>query len=116
MFDFRMSRGREGPAHFLERFEGILQTDAYVAYDRGVGGANIVHAACWAHARRRFVDAVKLNKQDVASIRAVELMDELFAIDAQARDGNWITPAAMLSDRRKLAFARPDSQSHPGDE
>jgi transposase len=86
VFDFRMSRGREGPAHFLEKFEGILQTDAYAAYDRGVGGVNIVHAACWAHARRRFVDAVKLNKQDVASIRAVKLMDELFAIDAQARD------------------------------
>ena len=88
VFDFRMSRGREGPAHFLDKFEGILQTDAYAAYDRGVGGANIVHACCWAHARRRFVDAVKLNKQDAASIRAVELMDELFAIDAQARDEN----------------------------
>jgi hypothetical protein len=88
VFDFRMSRGREGPAHFLDKFEGILQTDAYVAYDRGVGGTNIVHAACWSHARRRFIDAVKLNKQDGASIRAVELMDELFAIDAQARDGN----------------------------
>ena len=88
VFDFRMSRGREGPAHFLGKFEGILQTDAYAAYDRGVGGANIVHAACWAHSRRRFIDAVKLNKQDAASIRAVELMDELFAIDARARDAD----------------------------
>jgi len=88
VFDFRMSRGREGPAHFLGKFEGILQTDAYAAYDRGVGGANIVHAACWAHSRRRFIDAVKLNKQDAASMRAVELMDELFAIDARARDAD----------------------------
>ena len=88
MFDFRMSRGRDGPPHFLDKFAGILQTDAHAAYDRGVGGVNIVHAGCWAHARRRFVDAVKLNKQDVASIRAVKLMDELFAIDAQARDDN----------------------------
>ena len=32
------------------------------------------------------MDAVKLNKQDAASIRAVELIDELFAIDAQARN------------------------------
>jgi transposase len=88
VFDFRMSRGREGPAHFLDKFEGVLQTDAYVAYDRGVGGTNIVHAACCAHARRRFIDAVKLNKQDAASIRAVKLMDELFAIDAEARDGH----------------------------
>jgi transposase len=86
VFDFRMGRGREGPARFLDKFEGILQTDAYAAYDRGVGGANIVHAACWAHARRRFIDAVKLNKQDAASIRAVELIDKLFMVDAQARE------------------------------
>jgi hypothetical protein len=46
----------------------------------------MVHAACWSHARRYFVDAIKLNKQDAASVRIVELMDKLFAIDARARD------------------------------
>ncbi len=85
VFDFRMSRKREGPLNFLGNFEGLLQTDAYAAYDR-VGGAQMVHAGCWSHARRYFVDAVKLNKQDAASIRAVQLMDKLFAIDAQARE------------------------------
>jgi hypothetical protein len=45
IFDFRMTRGREGPLRFLENFEGVLQTDAYVAYDR-VGGPKMVHAAC----------------------------------------------------------------------
>jgi hypothetical protein len=44
VFDFRMSRGREGQARFLDKFEGILQTDAYVAYDRGVGSE---HCARW---------------------------------------------------------------------
>ena len=87
VFDFRMSRKREGPLNFLGNFEGLLQTDAYAAYDR-VGGAQMVHAGCWSHARRYFVDAVKLNKQDAASIRAVQLMDKLFAIDAQAREEN----------------------------
>lgn len=87
VFDFRMSRKREGPLNFLKNFEGLLQSDGYAAYDR-VGGAKIVHAACWAHARRYFVDAVKLNKQDAASVRAVELINELFAIDAQARNEN----------------------------
>jgi transposase len=87
VFDFRMSRKREGPLNFLGNFEGLLQTDGYAAYDR-VGGPKMVHAGCWSHARRYFVDAVKLNKQDAASIRAVELMNELFAIDAQARNEN----------------------------
>jgi transposase len=86
IFDFRMGRGREGPARFLEKFQGILQTDGYTAYDRGVGGPKMVHAACWSHARRQFVDAIKLNKQDAASVSVVELMDQLFAIDAQAGD------------------------------
>ena len=85
VFDFRMSRKREGPLNFLGNFDGLLQTDAYAAYDR-VGGAKMVHAGCWSHARRYFVDAVKLNKQDAASIRAVQLMDKLFSIDARARE------------------------------
>jgi hypothetical protein len=85
VFDFRMGRGREGPARFLDKFEGILQTDGYVAYESGVGGPKMVHAACWSHARRGFVDAVKVNKLDFASISIVELMDKLFAIDAGAR-------------------------------
>ena len=45
VFDFRMGRDREGPAHFLVDFEGLLQTDGYAAYDRGVGGAKMVHAS-----------------------------------------------------------------------
>jgi len=44
-----MGREREGPKRFLGNFEGILQSDGYGAYDH-VGGARIVHAACWAHA------------------------------------------------------------------
>jgi transposase len=48
VFDFRMGREREGPKRFLGNFEGILQSDGYGAYDH-VGGAGIVHAACWAH-------------------------------------------------------------------
>ena len=38
-----------------------------------------------AHARRKFCDAVKLNPKDTTSIQIVAEMDELFAIDAQAR-------------------------------
>src|SRR5260370_7434416 len=85
VFDFRMGREREGPKRFLGHFEGILQSDGYAAYDH-VGGPKIVHAACWAHARRKFFQAVELNPQDQSALRIVAQMDELFAIDAQARD------------------------------
>jgi len=86
VFDFRLGRGRDGPKRFLEQFEGILQTDGYTAYDQ-VGGARMVHAACWAHARRRFFEAVQLNPRDPVATPIVARMDELFAVDAQARRG-----------------------------
>jgi transposase len=85
VFDFRLGRGREGPKEFLGQFEGILQTDGYVAYDR-VGGEKLVHAGCWAHSRRKFFDAVKLNTNDAVATRIVKLIDELFGIDALARE------------------------------
>ena len=58
-----MGRDHEGPKLFLGEFQGILQTDGYKAYDK-VSGRKIVHAGCLAHARRKFVDAVKVNAKD----------------------------------------------------
>ena len=87
VFEFRLGRGRDGPKEFLGQFEGILQTDGHGAYDR-VGGPKIVHAACWAHARRKFFEAAKLNPSDVAATRMVARIDDLFGIDAQARELN----------------------------
>jgi transposase len=85
VFDFRMGRDGDGPKLFLGSFEGLLQTDGYPGYNK-VGGAKMVHAACLAHSRRKFIDAVKVNAKDADSARVVALMDELFAIDREARE------------------------------
>jgi transposase len=84
VFDFQLGRGRDGPAKFLGDWNGILQTDGYQAYDR-VGGAGLIHVGCWAHARRKFVDAVKVNPKDGAAIAMVTRMDALFLVDRHAR-------------------------------
>lgn len=87
VFDFRMGRGRDGPKKFLGQFEGILQTDGYSAYDR-VGGPGMAHAACWAHSRRKFFEAAQLNPSDAAATCIVAQIDDLFGIDALAREQN----------------------------
>lgn len=48
----------------------------------------MVHACCLAHARRKYVDAVKVNANDQESACIVALMDQLFAIDREAREQN----------------------------
>jgi transposase len=101
VFDFCMGRGREGPKKFLGNWEGILQTDGYQAYD-GVGGPKLVHVGCWAHARRKFVDAVKVNPQDAAAVSMVLRMDALFLVDRDARRKE-MSAAERLAHRRALS-------------
>ncbi len=98
VFEFQLGRGREGPKKFLGEWEGILQTDGYQAYDN-IGGPKMVHVGCWAHARRKFVDAVKVNPQDAEAIKMVTRMDALFLVDRQARQG-------QLSADERLALRR----------
>jgi transposase len=84
VFDFCLGRGRDGPLKFLGDWEGILQTDGYQVYE-GVGGPKLVHVGCWAHARRKFVDAVKVNPKDAEAVKMVVRMDALFLVDREAR-------------------------------
>jgi transposase len=101
VFDFCLNRGREGPKRFLGNWEGILQTDGYQAYE-GVGGPKIVHVGCWAHARRKFVDAVKVNPQDAEAVKMVVRMDALFLVDRDARQ-KAMGSAERLAHRKELA-------------
>jgi transposase len=63
VFDFTLTRKRDGPQQFLAKYQGYLQADAFSGYDglylpQAPGGvARIVEVACNAHARRKFYDA-----------------------------------------------------------
>jgi len=60
-----------------------------------------VHAACWAHARRKFFQAVELNPQDQSAVGIVAQMDEPFEFDAQARE-----QALSQEDRQLLRLEK----------
>ena len=57
MFDFTVSRSRDGPAKFLGDYNGTLLADAYGGYDGISIEKDILLAGCWAHGRRKFVDS-----------------------------------------------------------
>lgn len=103
VFEFQLGRGREGPKKFLGEWQGILQTDGYQAYNN-VGGPKMAHVGCWAHARRKFVDAVKVNPKDAAAINMVTRMDALFLVDRHARQ-------QQLSVDQRLALRREHADS-----
>ena len=91
VFDYQSSRSREGPANFLETFKGTLQTDGYSAYNEFGETDGITLIGCMAHARRYFEKAQDNDKK--RSEHALKVIQELYAIEREARDKKLDGPA-----------------------
>jgi len=63
LFDYHPTRKADHPKAFLKDFKGYLQADGYSGYD-GIS-TDIVLVGCWAHARRKFVEALAVLPADL---------------------------------------------------
>jgi transposase len=100
LFDYQKGRNATGPKIMLEEYSGIIQTDGYSVYESLFAHhADIVLVYCMAHARRKFVDALKYDKERATYV--LEKMQVLYALEQQMRDegNNW-------EERTKLRQAK----------
>jgi transposase len=80
-FPWFPTRGSPNVQALLGEYRGTLLSDGYAAYARYVAGAdNVVHAQCWAHSRRHFIDAEtaepELSADALARIRSLYKEEE----------------------------------------
>ena len=95
IFDFTLNRGRDGPKYFLKDYRQVLLADAYGGYNGVVAGNEITRAGCWAHARRKIVDAEKAAPE--IAREAVEWVRALYAVEHRGKN---LSAAARLELRR----------------
>lgn len=60
LYDYQPSRSGDNAIRFLNGFHGYLHTDGYSGYNKL---ENITRCGCWAHLRRKFVEAIP-DKRD----------------------------------------------------
>lgn len=86
VYDATADRCRDGPLAFLKDFRGYLQCDAYAGYDElfRTPGRGVIEVACWAHARRKFVEAEKTAP--ALAHEAVTRIRQLYAVEHEAKD------------------------------
>ncbi|AFV10867.1 putative IS66-like transposase [Thermacetogenium phaeum DSM 12270] len=88
LYDYQTTRAGKHPRRFLAGFKGYLHVDGYDGYN-GLSGVTLV--GCWAHARRKFDEALKALPQDkrnkaVAAREGLEFCNRLFAIERELKD------------------------------
>jgi transposase len=86
IFDFTLNRGRDGPKYFLQDYNQVLLADAYGGYNGVVAGNAITRAGCWAHLRRRFIDAEKVAPE--IAREAIEMIGRLYAVENTTKDAS----------------------------
>ncbi len=64
LFDYSPTRAGTVPISLLDDFSGYLVTDDYAGYNAVCVANGITRIACWAHARRKFTDALKAQKKN----------------------------------------------------
>lgn len=90
LFDYDPSRSAQVPTRLLEGFKGYLMTDGYGGYNDIAKTPGIERLACWAHVRRRCVEAVRVQpkgKRGKAD-EAVALIGKLYRIEREFKDAS----------------------------
>jgi len=98
-FNYDKSRGQQAPKRHLLGFSGTLQCDGYVTYDTLAKSPEyeITLAACWAHARRKFQDALSNDKNSAGY--AMSLIQELYRIERDIKE-------TLDDDNKDVFFAK----------
>lgn len=107
VYDFTLSRERDGPAKFLTGFQGYLQADAYSGYDAIFAGKTVWEVACWIHTRRYWHQT--LDNDPLRANHALGFIARLSQVETELRH---TFPARNLQGERDFAAVAAGRQEH----
>lgn len=102
LYEYQPSRSREHPIKFLNGFTGYLHTDGYSGYHNLPDSITVV--GCWAHARRKFDEAVNAvpkakRTPNSAAVTGLAYCTRLFTIEKQIAS---LSPEERYIKRQEL--------------
>jgi len=95
------SRSYETARRLLRGYRGTIQTDGYDAYDQFEADPHIQVIGCWAHARRKWSDALDEDKRTASE--ALTYINRLYHIENEAKEEG-ITGDALKEKRQKESY------------
>jgi len=110
LYEYDRSRSAEVPKRLFEGYEGVLQTDGYEGYGAIGREPGIIHAGCWAHARRKFTDALKVggknrkkgakrSKKQSKAEAGLRFIQKLYAVEREVKEASPEERVRVRQDR-----------------
>ena len=107
LYRYHATREAEFISKFLALYTGFLQTDGYAGYNAIGEKEGIVHVACWAHARRRFVEAYEAAQRKGSAGDAIRKIGAMYHHEKELRQKYFEESGsgdkdAFVAERRSL--------------
>tara|TARA_R110002049_G_C9177390_1_gene563007 strand:+ start:606 stop:2180 length:1575 start_codon:yes stop_codon:yes gene_type:complete len=106
LFHYADSRRSDVASDILTGYQGYLHTDDYAGYNGIAQNKEITQLGCWAHVRRKFIDAQKANKTKNKTSKAdmaINLIGKLYAIEKHIEEA---TPEEKHQARQEQSKAQ----------
>jgi transposase len=102
-YEYFPNRAGSSALGFLDGYKGFLQTDGYKTYDSVLNTlTGITHVGCFAHVRRKFFEATKVNDNSPSAEKALLTIKMLYDIENSLRKRE-LTHDVFLEERKSLA-------------
>ena len=86
VYHYRDNRSQTVPIELLTEKASAVMVDGYEWYQKACDTYHIQRLGCWAHARRKFVEAQKIQKKTGKADQAVAFIQKLYAIEKRIKD------------------------------
>lgn len=102
IFDYQTTRASKHPIRFLAGFKGYMHVDGYAGYN---SIPDVTLVGCWAHARRKFDEALKALPADQkqADVPAKEALKQINALFLLERDFKEMSNKKRYTKRQELS-------------
>ena len=88
LFHYAANRSAQNPKDLLDDYQGALMVDGYEGYQAICNENQLSRLGCWAHARRKFIEAQRLQPKGKTgkSDQALAYIQTLYAVEKQSKD------------------------------
>ena len=97
----RGSRGGKVARELLGNYKGNAQVDGYEGYDQFEPLEGITMYGCWAHARRKFVDALETDRKHATE--AIVYIRKLYEVESKADEAK-LSPEERKAKRLEISY------------
>lgn len=113
LYNYRPTRAGEAASNLMKGYEGYLMTDGYSGYNfTDQNDSKVIHLACWAHARRKFHDVLKIlpkeQVKDSIANQAITYIARIYDVEKTIRNAS--ENGTPLSDEQIRALRSKEAR------